>query len=77
MFDPLSPSGLEMTEYITLFLDHVVPARLGVVILAQPDQEVGVALSQGFAFLCKHASPREGLEWIGKVSFTPSSLLPH
>lgn len=72
MVDPATPDGVEMTEYIKLFLDHYVPARLGLVLL--PSDEVGVALSQGFSFLVEHKSAREAFKWMVKVSQTCISL---
>lgn len=67
MLDPLSTSGVEMLEYVKLFLDHLVPARLGLVLLPDPENEVAVAVCQGFAFLSMKYSPREGLRWLLKV----------
>ena len=67
MLDPFSSSGVEMLEYVKLFLEHAVPARLGLVLLPDPAQEAGVAVCQGFAFLSAKVSPREGLRWLIKV----------
>lgn len=67
MLDPLSPPGMEMVEYVKLFLDHFVPARFGLVLLPDPQNQAAVAVSQGFAFLSAKFSPREGLRWLMKV----------
>ena len=67
MFDPWSKSGVEMLEYVKLFLDHLVPARIGLVLLPDPSQEAAVAVCQGFAYLSNRLSPREGLRWLIKV----------
>lgn len=67
MLDPLSTSGVEMLEYVKLFMDHLVPARLGLVLVPDPENEVAVAVCQGFAFLSVKYSPREGLRWLLKV----------
>lgn len=67
MLDPWSISGVEMLEYVKLFLEHMVPARLGLVLLPNPNQEAAVAVTQGFAFLATKHSPREGLRWLVKV----------
>lgn len=56
-----------MLEYIKLFLDHMVPARLGLVLLPDPSNEAAIAVCQGFAFLSTKISPREGLRWLIKV----------
>ena len=66
MVDPVTSEGIEMFEYIKLFLNHHVPVRLGLVLL--PSDEVGVAIAQGFTFLVEHKSAREALKWILKVS---------
>ncbi len=72
LLDPLSVAGVEMVEYLKLFLDHMVPARLGVVLLPEAENEGAVAVCQGFAFLSAKVSPREGLRWLVKVG--PSLL---
>ncbi len=66
MIDPVTPDGKEMVEYIKLFLDHNVPARLGVLLL--PSNDEGVSLSRGFAQLVKDKSPRDAFKWFNKVS---------
>lgn len=70
LLDPLSTAGVEMVEYIKLFLDHMVPARLGIVVLPKADDEAAVAVCQGFSFLSVKVSPREGLRWLIKVSIS-------
>lgn len=65
--DPLSAAGVEMVEYVKLFLDHMVPARLGLVLLPEAENDSAVAVCQGFAFLSIKVSPREGLRWLVKV----------
>lgn len=67
MLDPLSTSGVEMVEYVKLFVEHLVPARLGLLLLPDPKNEPAVAVCQGFAFLSVKHSPREGLRWLLKV----------
>ena len=67
LLDPLTAEGVEMVEYVKLFLDHMVPARLGLVLLPEAGNEGAVAVCQGFAFLCAKVSPREGLRWLIKV----------
>lgn len=67
MLDPLSTAGIEMVEYVKLFLDHLVPARVGIVLLPDPENKPAVAICQGFAFLVANLSPREGLRWLMKV----------
>lgn len=67
MLDPLSTAGIEMVEYVKLFLDHLVPARVGIVLLPDPENKPAVAVCQGFAFLVANLSPREGLRWLMKV----------
>lgn len=66
MIDPVTSEGVEMIEYVKLFLGHHVPVRLGLVLL--PSDEVGVAIAQGFSFLVEHKSAREALKWVVKVS---------
>ena len=68
MLDPLSASGVELVEYVKLFLDHMVPARLGLVLLPDPEDEVAVAVCRGFAYLSVQYSPKEGLRWLIKVN---------
>ena len=67
MLDPLSPSGHELLEYVKLFLDHLIPARFGLLLVPDPQDEVGIAVCQGFSFIAAKISPREGLRWIIKV----------
>ena len=67
MFDPVSTSGVEMVEYVKLFLDHLVPARFGLVLLPDPENEAAVAVCQGFSYLSINLSPREALRWLLKV----------
>lgn len=79
LLDPWSDSGVEMLEYVKLFMDHSVPARLGLVLLPDPQNEAALAICQGFAFISTKLSPREGLRWLIKVSgdfplFSPLSL---
>ncbi len=66
MIDPVTPDGKDMVEYIKLFLDHNVPARLGVLLL--PSNDEGVSLSQGFVQLVRDKSPRDAFKWFNKVS---------
>lgn len=66
MVDPVTSQGAEMLDYVKLFLDYHVPARLGIVLL--PSNDVGVAVARGFSFLVEHKSPKEAFKWIGKVS---------
>ena len=56
-----------MVEYVKLFLDHMVPARLGLVLLPEAENEGAVAVCQGFPYLSANESPREGLRWLVKV----------
>ena len=65
--DPTSEDGKELVEYVKLFLDHMVPARLGVLLVPQENTEVGVALCQGFSYLAVQESPRRALAWLYKV----------
>lgn len=67
MLDPLSTAGVEMMEYLKLFLDHLVPARLGLLLVPDPKNAPAVSVCQGFAFLTVKSSPREGLRWLLKV----------
>lgn len=67
LLDPLSTAGVEMVEYTKLFLDHMVPARLGLVLVPDAENEGAVAVCQGFAFLSAKVSPREALRWLVKV----------
>lgn len=65
MVDPVSPEGMDMVEYIKLFLNHNVPARMGLLLL--PSNEEGYTLSRGFAQLVREKSPREAFKWLSKV----------
>ena len=65
MLDPLSPEGRDLLEYIKLFLSHMVPARLGVLLL--PSNDVGVVLTQGFSQVATDKTPRDALRWLMKV----------
>lgn len=67
MLDPLSGPGLEMMEYVKLFLDHMVPARLGLVLVTSEEDQIGVAVNRGFSFLVAKVSSREAVRWIIKV----------
>ena len=67
MFDPVSTSGVEMVEYVKLFLDHLVPARFGLVLLPDHKNEAAVAVCQGFSYLSINLSPKEALRWLFKV----------
>ena len=69
MLDPASEEGKELVEYVKLFLDHMVPARLGLLLVPQEldNNEVGVALCRGFSYLTAHESPRHALTWLYKV----------
>ena len=75
MFDPATSDGAEMVDYAKLFLDHMIPARLGVVLVPEGGGEVGVALSRGFHYLVQHKSAREALRWLHKVGFIWNQLL--
>ena len=68
MLDPASHEGKELVEYVKLFLDHMVPARLGLLMVPQENLEVGVALCQGFSYLSANESPRRALSWLYKVN---------
>lgn len=68
MLDPSSEEGKEMIEYMKLFLDHMVPARLGLLLVPLENQDVGVALCRGFSYLSTHDSPRRALSWLYKVN---------
>ena len=67
MLDPSSEEGKEMVEYVKLFLDHMVPARLGLLLVPQENLDVGVALCRGFSYLSTHESARRALSWLYKV----------
>lgn len=67
ILDPASEDGEELVEYVKLFLDHLVPARFGVLLVPEGSSEVGVALCRGFSYLSVHESPRQALTWIYKV----------
>lgn len=67
ILDPASEEGKELVEYVKLFLDHMVPARLGVLFVPQENTDVGVALCRGFGYLSVHVSARAALAWLYKV----------
>lgn len=67
MFDPVTPEGAGLVEYVKLFLDHMVPARLGVLLVSQGEGQVGVAICRGFSYLVEHKGPREALRWLYKL----------
>lgn len=67
MLDPVSDSGVELLEYAQLFLDHSVPARLGVVLLPKSGDAVGLAVCQAFAFTTDQLSPVHAFQWLVKV----------
>ena len=67
VLDPTSEDGKELVEYVKLFLDHLVPARFGLLLVPQETSEVGVALCRGFSYLSVHESPRQALTWLYKV----------
>ena len=67
MFDPMTSEGAELVEYIKLFLDHMVPARLGVLLVPRTMDEGGVAICRGFDYLVQHKNPREALKWLHKL----------
>ncbi len=66
MLDPMTSDGKDMVEYIKLFLDHKVPARLGLLLL--PSNEEGVTISRGFDQLVRDKAPRDAFKWLHKVS---------
>ena len=67
VLDPASEDGKELVEYVKLFLDHLVPARFGLLLVPQETSEVGVALCRGFSYLSVHETPRQALKWLYKV----------
>ena len=67
MLDPVSSDGAELLEYMQLFLDHNVPAQLGVLLVPQADSEVGVAVCQAFAYTVHALSPRQAFHWLVQV----------
>ena len=67
ILDPASEDGKELVEYVKLFLDHLVPARFGVLLVPEGSSDVGVALCRGFSYLSVHESPRQALTWLYKV----------
>ena len=67
VLDPASEDGKELVEYVKLFLDHLVPARFGLLLVPQETSEVGVALCRGFSYLSVHETPRKALTWLYKV----------
>lgn len=67
VLDPASEEGKELVEYVKLFLDHLVPARFGVLLVPQENSEVGVALCRGFSYLSVHDTPRRALTWLYMV----------
>ena len=71
ILDPASEDGKELVEYVKLFLDHLVPARFGVLLVPQESSEVGVALCRGFSYLSTHETPRQALTWLYKVITAP------
>lgn len=71
ILDPTSEDGKDLMEYVKLFLDHLVPARFGVLLAPQESSEVGVALCRGFSYLSVHESPRQALTWLYKVMLAP------
>lgn len=73
MLDPASEDGKELVEYVKLFLDHMVPARFGLLLVPRENTEVGVALCRGFSYLSVHDSPRRAMSWLYKVQ-TPRTL---
>ena len=67
MLDPASEDGKELVEYVKLFLDHMVPARLGLLLVVRDNSEVGVALCRGFSYLLAHESQRRAFSWLYEV----------
>ena len=63
MVDPVTSEGRDLIEYMKLFLDHQVPARMGLLLL--PSDDVGATITHGFSQLTK--SPREAFKWLVKV----------
>lgn len=65
--DPATDKGLEIVEYIKLFLDHSVPLRMGLVLVTGDSgdrEEISVALARGFYHLAHKSSPREAVRWL-------------
>ena len=79
MLDPASEAGKELVEYVKLFLDHMVPARLGLLLVLQDNREVGVAMCRGFSYLLVHESPRHAFTWLYEVVVVGGmlALWPH
>jgi UDP-glucose:glycoprotein glucosyltransferase len=73
-FDPASLEGEELAEYITLFLENLVPVRLGVVLVSAADtgEEVGMVLTRGFYYIAENYSGRQALKWLLKVQSSMS-----
>lgn len=67
VLDPASEDGKELVEYVKLFLDHMVPARLGLLLVLRDNSGVGVALCRGFSYLLVHESPRRAFTWLYEV----------
>jgi UDP-glucose:glycoprotein glucosyltransferase len=65
--DPASMEGIELLEYMALFLENQVPVRLGVLLVSGEDNEVGVAISRGFYYIVENHSGREALNWLLEV----------
>lgn len=75
MLDPASEAGKELVEYVKLFLDHMVPARLGLLLVPRDNSEVGVAMCRGFSYLLVHESPRHAFNWLYKVEVIGRTLI--
>ena len=67
MLDPVSADGVEIMEYAQLFLEHAVPARIGLVLVSEPDDPIGIAICQRFAFTAEALSPSDAFHWLIKV----------
>ena len=75
MLDPATEAGKELVEYVKLFLDHMVPARLGLLLVPLDNSEVGVAMCRGFNYLFVHESPRHAFTWLYTVVVVGRALV--
>ncbi len=65
--DPMSSSSSELLEYVQLFLDHNVPATLGILLVPQPNNEVAMEICQAFSFTVNSFTARDAFKWLVQV----------
>ena len=67
MIDPVGVASGELLDYMQLFLEHHVPATLGLLLVPPADNPLARAVCHSFSFTKDTLSPREAFQWLVQV----------